>query len=139
MKEGEETMKILDIGKKYSIGVELEEGGSTLEGFFDPGLTAAINYLQKNFPREENVTVHIMEDYDTIQSPDGGVGFGVFVPATMEIYLAGDIPEKEEGLIKTLSHEYKHFLQHCEGKPFDEEEAEAFAEEIYKRIKEIEP
>lgn len=85
------------------------------------------------------MTVHIMEDYDTIQSPDGGVGFGVFVPATMEIYLAGDIPEKEEGLIKTLSHEYKHFLQHCEGKPFDEEEAEAFAEEIYKRIKEIEP
>lgn len=132
-------MKILDIGKNYSIGVELEEGGSTLEGFFDPGLTAAINYLQVNFPREENVTVHIMEDYDTIQSPDGGVGFGVFVQATMEIYLAGDIPEKEEGLIKTLSHEYKHFLQHCEGKPFDEEEAEAFAEEIYKRIKEIEP
>lgn len=132
-------MKVLDVGHNYSIGVELNEGGGTIEGFFDPGLTAAINYLQANFPREENVTVYIMEDYDTIQSPDGGVGFGVFVPATMEIYLAGDIPEKEEGLIKTLSHEYKHFLQHCEGKPFDEEEAEAFAEEIYKRIKEIKP
>lgn len=132
-------MKVLDVGDNYSIGVELDAGGGTVEGFFKPGLTAAINYLQKNFPREENVTVYIMEDYDTIQSPDGGVGFGVFVPTTMEIYLAGDIPEKEEGLIKTLSHEYKHFLQHCEGKPFDEEEAEAFAEEIYKRIKEIKP
>ncbi len=102
-------------------------------------LTATINYLAKHYPRKEAVTVHIMEGYDTIQTPDGGVGFGVFVPATMEIYLAGDIPEKEEGLIKTLSHEYKHFLQHCEGKPFDEEEAEAFAEEIYKKIKEIKP
>lgn len=132
-------MKVLDVGHNYSIEVELNEGEGIIKSFFNPGLAAAINYLQKNFPREENVTVYIMEDYDTIQSPDGGVGFGVFVPATMEIYLAGDIPEKEEGLIKTLAHEYKHFLQHCEGKTFDEEEAEAFAEEVYKRVKEIKP
>lgn len=102
-------------------------------------ITATINYLTEHYPRKEAVTVHIMEGYDTIQTPDGGVGFGVFVPATMEIYIAGDIPEKEEGLIKNIVHEYKHFLQHCEGKPFDEEEAEAFAEEIYKKIKEIKP
>lgn len=132
-------MNILDVGSNYSVEVKLNKGERIIKDFFDPGITAAVNYIQKNFSREENVTVYIMEDYDTIQSPDGGVGFGVFVPAAMEIYLAGDIPEKEEGLIKTLSHEYKHFLQHCEGKPFDEEEAEAFAEEIYKRIKEIEP
>lgn len=132
-------MEIIDVGPNYSIRVEADEEKGMVKNFFSSGLTETINYLQKNFPWEENVKVYIMEDYDTIQSPDGGVGFGVFVPATMEIYLAGDIPEKEEGLIKTLSHEYKHFLQHCEGEPFDEEEAENFAEEIYKRIKEIKP
>lgn len=93
----------------------------------------ASNYLADNFPTDKRLIVHVMEGYDTIETPDG-MGFGVFVPETLEIYIAGDMTEKEEGLIRTLAHEFKHFIQYCDGKPFDELEAEEFAEEIYKKV-----
>lgn len=94
----------------------------------------AANYLKDNYPIKEKLTVHVVAGYDTIETPTGK-GFGVFIPETLEIYIAGEMPEKEENLIKTLAHEFKHFLQHREEKPFDEAEADAFAEEIYKKIK----
>ena len=50
---------------------------------------------------------------------------------------AGDLPELEEdtketelAIVETLAHEYKHFMQHCEGREFDEEEAENFATQV---------
>lgn len=94
----------------------------------------AANYLRDHFPISENLTVHVVKGYDTIETPTGK-GFGVFVPETLEIYIAGEMPEKEDGLIKTLAHEFKHYLQYRDKKPFDEAEADAFAEEIYKKIK----
>lgn len=93
----------------------------------------ASNYLIDNYPQNKRAIVHVAEGYDTIETP-GGVGFGVFVPETLEIFIAGSMQGGEESLIKTLAHEYRHFMQHCEGKPFNEEEAEEFAEEIYKKI-----
>lgn len=93
----------------------------------------ASNYLIDNYPQNKRAIVHVAEGYDTIETP-GGVGFGVFVPETLEIFIAGSMPGGEESLIKTLAHEYRHFMQYCEGKPFNEEEAEEFAEEIYKKI-----
>lgn len=93
----------------------------------------ASNYLIDNYPQDKTAIVHVMEGYDTIETPEG-FGFGVFVPEKLEIFIAGDMPGGEESRIKTLAHEYKHFMQYCEGKPFDEEEAEGFAEEIYKKI-----
>lgn len=93
----------------------------------------ASNYLIDNYPQDKTAIVHVMEGYDTIETPEG-FGFGVFVPEKLEIFIAGDMPGGEESLIKTLAHEYKHFMQYCEGKPFNEEEAEEFAEKIYKKI-----
>ncbi len=93
----------------------------------------ASNYLIDNYPQDKKAIVHVVEGYDTIETPEG-FGFGVFVPEKLEIFIAGDMPGGEESLIKTLAHEYKHFMQYCEGKPFNEEEAEEFAEEIYKKI-----
>lgn len=93
----------------------------------------AINYLNENYPRKPRVLVHIIEDCDTVQTKTG-IGFGVYVPESREIYLAGDIPDRDENLVHNLSHEYMHFLQHCDGKPFDEEEAERFAEEVTQKI-----
>lgn len=93
----------------------------------------ASNYLSDNYPQNKKVIVHVAEGYDTIKTPEG-FGFGVFVPEKLEIFIAGDMPGGEESLIKTLAHEYKHFMQYCEGKPFNEEEAEEFAEKIYKKI-----
>lgn len=92
----------------------------------------ATNYLIDNYPTDKRLIVHVMEGYDTIETPTGK-GFGVFIPETLEIYIAGDMPGESENLIKTLAHEFKHFLQYCDGKPFNETEAEKFAEEIYKK------
>ena len=95
----------------------------------------ASNYLIDNYPIEEKLLVHVVEGYDTIETPQG-VGFGVFVPETLEIFIAGEMPDKEENLIKVLAHEFMHFLQYRDKKPYDEADADAFAEEIYKKIKE---
>ena len=86
-----------------------------------------IRYLQEHYPRDETVYIHIAEGYDCVSDPDGNMGFGAYVPETKSIYIAEDVQEKEMALIETISHEYKHFLQHCDGEPFDEEAAEAFA------------
>ena len=92
----------------------------------------ATNYLIDNYPTDKRLIVHVMEGYDTIETPTGK-GFGVFIPEKLEIFIAGDMPGESKDLIKTLAHEFKHFLQYCDGKPFDETEAEEFAEEIYKK------
>lgn len=88
---------------------------------------STMEYLKKNFPQEQEVKLVIAEGYDCIEAPDGGAGFGVYDSNTRTIYLATDVPYPETSLIETTAHEYKHFMQHCEGQPFDEEEAENFA------------
>lgn len=97
-------------------------------------INKTMEYLMKNYPQKQSVNVHICEGYDCIQSEDG-IGFGVFVPSTLGIYIVTDVPEPETTLIQTTAHEYKHFMQYCEGKPFDEEEAEAFAFMIISKMK----
>lgn len=95
--------------------------------FVNDTIDKTIKYLQEQFPRDEEVYIHIAENYDCVMAPDGTKGFGVYVPETRMIFIAGDVPEPETTLIETISHEYKHFLQHCDGEPFDEEAAEKFA------------
>ncbi len=94
----------------------------------------AVNYLKDHYLISEKLTVHVVAGYDTIETPQGK-GFGVFIPETLEIYIAGDMPEKEENLIKVFAHEFRHFLQYRDKKPYDEADADAFAEEVYKKIK----
>ena len=96
-------------------------------------INKTIEYLEKHYPQKQKVNVRIYEGYDCIETPTG-VGFAVFCPDTLEIYLATDLPDYETTLIETTAHEYKHFIQYCEGQPFDEEEAEAFALDIVARI-----
>lgn len=88
-------------------------------------INRTLEYLEKNYPQKQKVTVNICEGYDCIETPTG-IGFAVFVPDTLEIYIATDVPEPETDLIETMAHEYKHFMQYCENQPFDEEEAESF-------------
>ncbi len=85
-----------------------------------------IRYLEENYPSDKPVYLHIAEGADCIETPDG-IGFGVFIPEASSIYIAEDIPEKETALIETIAHEYKHFLQHCNNEPFNDEAAEKFA------------
>ena len=104
---------------------------------FNDTIHQAIKYLEENHPAEGKVYLHIAEGFDCIESPDGQKGFGCYIPAEKCIYLAGDLPELEEdaketelAIVETLAHEYKHFMQHCEGREFDEEEAENFATQV---------
>lgn len=79
--------------------------------------------------RKDELIIHIMHGYDTIQAPNGDVCFGCYDPKTKEIYVADDIPK--EALFHTIAHEYKHYLQDIEGKEFSEEEAEEYADSIF--------
>lgn len=97
-------------------------------------IDGAIKYLNENYPTEKQVFLHICEGYDTIETPDG-TGFGVFVKPNSddeipEIYIAGDMPNDDLQVVKTLAHEYKHFMQYCYGEQFSEEEAEEFARKV---------
>ena len=80
--------------------------------FVNDTIDKTIKYLQEQFPRDEEVYIHIAENYDCVVAPNGTRGFGVYVPETRMIFIAGDVPDPETTLIETISHEYKHFLQH---------------------------
>lgn len=53
----------------------------------------ATNYLIDNYPTDKRLIVHVMEGYDTIETPTGK-GFGVFIPEKLEIFIAGICREK---------------------------------------------
>lgn len=97
-------------------------------------INQAIKHLEANHPTEEKVYLHIAEGFDCIESPDGQKGFGCYVPSEKCIYLAEDIPEKETAIVETLAHEYKHFMQDCEGRELDEAEAERFASQVLREM-----
>lgn len=92
-----------------------------------------VDYLRKHYPPPEGsgeVEVEFLEGYDSIEGPDGSMGFGVFVPTEEKIYIADDLPGGEESMIETVAHEWKHWLQYCNDESHDEEEAEDFARQI---------
>lgn len=91
-------------------------------------------YLEENYPQDKEVNIHLLEESDCVQDPDGNVGFGVFCEMTQDIYIAIDIPDPEVNVPANIAHEYMHFLQWCEGRPYDEEEADRFAEEVLEAL-----
>jgi hypothetical protein len=94
-------------------------------------INLTLKNLQSWYPKDEDVYVKILEGYDTVQAPNGTIGFGVYVPKERTIYIPADLPDDEHAVITTIAHEYKHFLQDVEGQEFDEKEAELFAEIMY--------
>lgn len=92
-----------------------------------------INFLDKEYPRDKTFYLHICEGHDSIQDPyTEGLGFGMFNRKTNHCYVAGDL--EEEQVLKTIAHEYKHFLQKYDMLDFNEEDAEDFAEMIYNKF-----
>lgn len=88
------------------------------------------------YPTDKEAYIHICEGYDTIEV-NGQVGFGVSrIPENanenFEIWVAGDMDS--EMLITTIAHEYKHFMQCCNGDTFNEDEAEKFANKIFEEL-----
>lgn len=78
----------------------------------------------------DELTIHVMHGYDTIESPTGEKCFGCYVKGQNEIYIADGIPNDQ--FFFTLAHEYAHFLQEINGREFDENEADIFANTIIK-------
>lgn len=76
----------------------------------------------------DELTIHVMHGYDTIESPTGEKCFGCYVQGQNEIYIADGIPREQ--FFFTLAHEYMHFLQDAEGREFDEKEADVFANSV---------
>lgn len=104
-------------------------------------IDALIALLNEKHPEGPDVFLHIIEDCDTIDNGQG-VGFGVYNTETMEIYVAGDLPEPE-AVLHTIAHEFAHHLQNKSGEGYDEEYADEFAaailEELEERTKVAEP
>jgi Zn-dependent peptidase ImmA (M78 family) len=92
-----------------------------------------ITYLNNNYSIDQTAYVHICEGFDTIQEPEtDNVAFGMFGNYNDHIYIAGDMPEEQ--VLKTIAHEYKHFIQKYSDAAFDENEAENFADMIYQEF-----
>ena len=90
-----------------------------------------LEFLNAEYPRDESFYLHICEGHDSIQDPyTKGIAFGMFGRENDECYVAGDL--ETEQILKTIAHEYKHFLQKYNGEDFNEEDSEDFAEDIYK-------
>ena len=78
---------------------------------------------------KDELIIHVMHGYDTLESPDGESCFGCYLHGKHEIYIADNIPTDQ--LFHTIAHEYMHYLQDIEGREFNEEEADNFAWSVF--------
>lgn len=94
-----------------------------------------ILFLNRNYGLEQTVYIHVVENCDSIQTPDGGVGFGVFDNTTDNIYVACDYEFMDDrSILTTIAHEYKHFLQKYDNEIYSEEDADSFAVKVYEEF-----
>lgn len=110
--------------------------------FYDDYVHGLMRYLDKYYPRKEKVYLRILEGYDCIETPNGEMGFAVFDTDSNCIYVPGEVPEEAKDmaaavLITSVAHEYMHFMQKCDGKPYDEDEANDFSCKIMNDIPNI--
>lgn len=92
-----------------------------------------LEFLNAEYPKDESFYLHICEGHDSIQDPyTEGIAFGMFGRENDECYVAGDLGIEQ--VLKTIAHEYKHFLQKYDSLNFDEDDAEIFANLIYNRF-----
>lgn len=91
-----------------------------------------INLLEEEYVTDDEFYLHICEGCDTIEDPEtGDVAFGMFGMHNNHCYVAGDLPIEQ--ILKTIAHEYMHFIQKVESRETDEEEAESYADLMYKK------
>ena len=92
-----------------------------------------IEFLNNEYPRDSPFYLHICEGCDSVQDPyTERLAFGMFNRETNHCYVAGDL--EEEQVLKTIAHEYKHYIQKCSGVEFNEEDAENFADYMYDKF-----
>ena len=90
-----------------------------------------LEFLNTEYPKDEWFYIHIYEGHDSIQDPyTESIAFGMFNRETNHCYVAGEL--ETEQILKTIAHEYKHYMQKCDELSFNEEDSEDFAEDVYK-------
>lgn len=105
----------------------------------DPVIKTLARALNARQLTEVPVTVKLCRGYYVVQG-DTGMGFGVYIPSEGLILLADIAPgiereiARKEFFAQNLGHEYKHHLQHVNGEPYDEDSADAFAQEFMKSV-----
>ena len=98
-----------------------------------------IEFLNNRYPSDKDVYISIVRGCSMIMDNTikaGETGFGTYVKDTKTIYIAGNMPDQsEEMIIRTIGHEYGHFLQDIDDTGFDEEQAEQFGFEVYESMR----
>ena len=80
--------------------------------------------------RDSNeLIIHVMHGYDSLQAPNGEKCFGCYIKGEYEIYIADNIPTDQ--LFHTIAHEYMHYLQDIEGREPNEKEADDFGFSLF--------
>lgn len=108
-------------------------------------LQDAIDFLNQEFPEDQDVSVSILYGFDSVSADEDNCGFAVYNPETKAIFLA-DYNELKYSLkelsltdikgvtITNLFHEYRHHQQNTYGWDLSEDDAEHFAEHMYKEF-----
>lgn len=98
-----------------------------------------ISYINKLKLTDKKVKLSILHNYQSVGSGEDNVGFAVYLPELNTIMLLTERPKEleddEDFVIHNLAHEYKHFLQDCNGEEFNEDEADKFADDIVEKFK----
>lgn len=104
------------------------------------------DFLNREYPASKDVGLTILHGYDSIEHEANGAAWAAYAApedgdGLPMIMLPGQVPEvdeigdPEEVILSDFAHEYCHHLQWSEGRPFDEDEAEAFVECALTRYK----
>ena len=100
---------------------------------------AFVEWLNKRYPASEPVTLAVLPGYDCVADDDGTPGgWAAYTPGDRVIWCPGEPPQVDglsqdeilEIMLQELAHEYVHHLQACDGREFDEDEAERRAREM---------
>lgn len=79
-----------------------------------------------------DLQINIMYGFDCIETPEGGIGFGVYDVKNRTIYVAGDMPDADFEIPYTIFHELYHDYEIVNGLKSDEDKADDFAETMCK-------
>lgn len=81
------------------------------------------------------MNIHIIEDYDCFESPDGTQSFGVYDTNNKEIWVAGDI--NRINVVEILLHELAHYYQDIDNVRFNEKDADNIVKDWLEDLNEI--
>lgn len=109
-------------------------------------INKTIQYLNTNYCVDDTVYIKILEDYDSVVDKDGEMGWAVLNTETKTMYIPALVIPADENddinyeaeIIRRIAHEYKHFIQMCDGEELwtdkCEDDAENFADKIVTEI-----